>query len=123
MPCLHCHVLLEAQAVALSIMCDASTLLPIIWVCVVPTVPLDNTAEPASLAKTLEIPCLSQHARARSTSPTVQAAWARGQELAVHGLIYHPGEGLLKVRLAQICKHRRCFVRCSEQRQTACGRD
>ena len=49
---------------------------------------------------------------ARSTSPIVQAAWARGQELAVHGLIYRPGEGLLKVWLAQIRKHRHCFVRC-----------
>ena len=36
---------------------------------------------------------------ARSTSPVVQAAWARGQKLAVNGLIYHVGEGILKVRL------------------------
>jgi len=42
---------------------------------------------------------------ARSTSPIVQAAWARGQPLGVHGLIYHPGEGHLKVpAAAALCR-------------------
>ncbi|KAK9822855.1 hypothetical protein WJX81_004537 [Elliptochloris bilobata] len=36
------------------------------------------------------------------TSPIVQAAWARGQKLAVHGLIYHPGEGLIKELTAAV---------------------
>ena len=31
------------------------------------------------------------------TSPTVQSAWARGQPLSVHGLIYSVSNGLLKV--------------------------
>ena len=44
---------------------------------------------------------------ARSTSPIVQAAWARGQPLGVHGLIYHPGEGHLKVLAAAAL---RCWV-------------
>lgn len=31
-------------------------------------------------------------------SPIVQAAWARGQPLSVHGIVYTPGTGLVKVR-------------------------
>lgn len=31
------------------------------------------------------------------TSSIVQAAWARGQPLAVHGLVYCPGTGNVKV--------------------------
>ena len=30
-------------------------------------------------------------------TPTVQGAWKRGQTLAVHGLIYNPADGSLKV--------------------------
>ncbi len=33
------------------------------------------------------------------SSPVVQAAWARGQQLVVHGLVYTPGTGRVKVRL------------------------
>lgn len=32
------------------------------------------------------------------TSPVVQAAWARGQPLSVHGVVYALEDGLLKVR-------------------------
>ena len=30
------------------------------------------------------------------TAPVVQAAWARGQRLAVHGLVYSLSDGLLR---------------------------
>ena len=33
-----------------------------------------------------------------TTSNIVQAAWERGQELAVRGLVYSPGDGVLQVR-------------------------
>lgn len=36
------------------------------------------------------------------TNPIVQAAWDRGQKLSVHGLIYSPGDGLLKELVAPI---------------------
>ena len=36
-------------------------------------------------------------------SPIVQAAWARGQPLTVHGLVYSPGTGRVKVRLQLNC--------------------
>lgn len=36
------------------------------------------------------------------TNPIVQAAWDRGQKLSVHGLIYQPGDGLLKELVAPI---------------------
>ena len=32
-----------------------------------------------------------------ATSNIVQAAWERGQPLAVHGIVYSPGDGLIKV--------------------------
>jgi carbonic anhydrase len=33
-----------------------------------------------------------------AATPIVQAAWAQGQPLAVHGLVYSPADGSLKVR-------------------------
>ena len=45
--------------------------------------------------------CASSTCCSRSTNacltPTVQGAWKRGQTLAVHGLIYNPADGSLKV--------------------------
>ncbi len=38
------------------------------------------------------------------TSPIVQNAWDQGQTLAVHGVVYTVGDGVLRVRML-LCRH------------------